>query len=351
MHRNQIGLILFLFSILSHSVLGWSEVGTPCPNGDECQPGEICAPGRLAGDPSFCTRRCGPDRPCPDAYICDAQGGLALCNTPIDYSQLGEACEPSCDEGLLCLNDGNEEYCSLGCTLPGSCPEGFRCRPGSFNACAKINSVHSIGEPCTEEEGCSADYECLDLPNRTLKYCTYACADIRCPEFMNCEGEGEEARCVHLPYQRILGDECVIEAQDSATIGCNEVLSCERNRDHQICTQDCNRQLPCPSGFGCVDRPDTTDPTIGRCMPDVDSSPGLEAEMASIMAGNDGIDPYEDPLPVAGSNSMDPMDSMGSTGMSTEEGGCEVQHRSQPLWLLIFILFTLSFIRSDKVKA
>ena len=202
--------------------------------------------------------------------------GLALCNTPIEYSQLGEACAPSCANGLLCIDDGNEEYCSQSCTLPGSCPEGYTCRPGSLNACAKLNSAPSIGEPCNENDGCSSDYECLALPNRTLPYCTYPCAEISCPPFMVCDGEGEEARCIHEPYARALGDSCVNEAQDESTIGCVNGLNCEQNRDESICTRDCSRTEPCPDGFGCVDRPDSEDPTIGRCLPDVESSQGLE---------------------------------------------------------------------------
>ena len=274
---------LILLSINTYPHQAWSDVGTPCTGVDECEPGEVCAPGRLPEDASFCTRRCGPDRPCPEAYVCEASGGLALCNTPVEYAELGEDCVPSCAEGLLCIDDGSEEYCSIGCTLPGSCPEGFSCRPGSLNACAKMNMQPSIGEPCNETDGCSADYECLALPNRTLPYCSYACAEITCPPFMVCDGEGEEARCIHEAHTRVLGDSCVNEAQDESTIGCVDTLTCERNRDQSICTRDCSREQPCPDGFGCVDRPEPEDPSIGRCLPDVDSSPGLEPPMNSQM--------------------------------------------------------------------
>ena len=336
---NYINRFLIIIVILFYIPLAWSEVGTPCPNGDECQPGEICAPGRLAGDPAFCTRRCGPDRPCPDDYICESQGGLALCNTPIEYAQIGEICEPSCDEGLLCLDDGNEEYCSTSCTLPGSCPEGFKCRSGTLNACTKRLSAPSIGEPCTEEEGCSAEYECSMLPNRTISYCTYPCAEIACPDFMVCEGDGEEARCVHLPYQRGLGDTCVVAAQDASTLGCIEPFSCERDRDRHLCTQDCSRQSPCPDGFGCVDRPDSEDNTIGRCIPGEESSPGLEPESPPSMPSTPEMEPEPIPPVNDSNNTMNNTSSM----MNNESGGCAVHTRSHIHWLIL-ILFALTVI-------
>jgi hypothetical protein len=92
---------------------------------------------------------------------------------------------------------------------------------------------------------------------------------------MTCEGEGEESRCVHIPYSRALGEECVNEAFDGATIGCNDPLTCEQDGDRRRCTQDCSVDNPCPEGFGCVDRPNTRNLSIGRCLPGVEDDLGL----------------------------------------------------------------------------
>ena len=348
-----LGLILVYISTPS---LAWSDVGTACSSGDECEPGEVCAPGRLPEDPSFCTRRCGPDRPCPDAFVCESSGGLALCNTPIEYSELGEECAPSCAEGLLCLDDGNERYCSLSCTLPGSCPEGYRCRPGSLNACAKIGTLPSIGEPCTEAEGCSADYQCLALPNRTLSYCTYGCEEISCPPFMVCDGEGEEARCIHTPYVRALGDSCVNEAHDASTVGCADMLSCERDRDQSVCTRDCTRNNPCPDDFGCVDRPNSEDLSIGRCMPGVESSPGLEPLMSTqmpqagtMMNENTAGELYNEPLPMT-----DPSTADTTAATEDDSSSCDQGKRHRPdlmfmLWSLLAYLYLNKIQRKTSV--
>ena len=334
---------LSFFLILFGSAYAWSEVGMPCPQGDECPPGQVCAPGRLAGDSPFCTRPCNADRPCPDDYVCESQGGLAMCNTPLVYSQLGEPCEPSCADGLLCLNDGAQEYCSVACTLPGSCPEGFSCRMGDFSACAIINTQPSIGEPCTEEQGCSGDYECRALGNRELSYCTYPCAEISCPSFMDCAGDGEEARCVHRPYERILGQKCVVEAFDETTLGCTAPYICERNRDHHICTQDCSVDMPCPSGFGCVDRPESQGSTIGRCMPGVESAQGLEPadqmmSMTNTSMPTDGSSLEE----MYGSGGMNSNTSATNDSKDTDDSGCDtLSHSRSPTSISISAFFSL----------
>lgn len=342
-------LIMFVLSAWSTCV---AAVGDPCAEGDECAPGEICAPGRIEGDPSFCTRSCNMERPCPDEYICEPRGGVSLCNTPIEYAGIGEACSPSCSEGLLCLDDGSDQYCSAACTLPGSCPSGFSCRPGALNACARITSAPSVGEPCTDETGCSGDYECLELPNRELRYCSYPCEEIRCPSFMECDGEGEAARCIHLPYTRTLGDECVSEAFDESTVGCDEPLTCERDGDRRRCTRDCSVDNPCPEGFGCVDRPDTRNLSIGRCMPGVEDDPGLapfENPGGGLASGGmdsetNGVDEERlDDLPLG-----DPQG-----GMTNEaEGGCTgASFRSRgllPLLLVILSILTLRPRRGDQ---
>jgi hypothetical protein len=266
-----------IFSVIGVSHNSWAEVGDPCEIADDCMPGEVCAPGRLAGDASFCTRVCRADRPCPDGYSCESQGGLALCNTEVILSGLGDPCDVGCMAGLQCLDDGSESYCSTSCTLPGSCPEGYRCRPGSLTACAKIKTLPSIGEPCDEQTGCADPLECLVLPHRSISYCTYSCAELACPEFMVCEGEGEEARCVHKVYERSLGDGCVVDAYDELLDGCGDMLSCETEGRALICTQDCSPTMPCPRDFGCVYRPEgyEEDELRGRCLPDVDSDPEL----------------------------------------------------------------------------
>lgn len=267
-----------LISANPHAV---AEVGDPCETAPDCAPGEVCAPGRLPEEPSFCTRACRADRPCPEGYVCEDRGGLALCNTEVTLSPLGAPCGVGCLPGLICLDDGVESYCSTPCTLPGSCPEGYRCQPGALNACARITSKPSIGEPCDEVNGCLDALECLALPHRSLPYCTYTCAERACPSFMVCEGEGEEARCVHTPYERGLGDECVESALDMSLVGCDGALLCEPDGIRRVCTQDCTQREPCPEGFGCVYRPEAEDASadplsaVGRCLPDVETDPEL----------------------------------------------------------------------------
>lgn len=52
----------------------------------------------------------------------------------------GEACEetPDCADGLVCLADGDDRYCSQTCAGDEECPEGYSCFevPGSDSTCA-----------------------------------------------------------------------------------------------------------------------------------------------------------------------------------------------------------------------
>lgn len=270
-----IGLICGPHVALNHA---YGDVGTPCAELADCEPGEVCAPGRVEGDPSFCTRACFDGDPCPEGYECTSYGGAALCNTELVLGDLGEPCEPGCKEGLLCLDDGVERYCSVSCTLPGSCPEGYRCVSGELSGCARVTSAASAGSPCSEELMCAEGLECASLPHRALSYCTYGCEERACPDGMTCEGEGEGARCVHPPYERGIGETCVSEAVDSALIGCAAGLSCEPSDvGASTCVQSCDRDTPCPEGFGCQRDP-SDDPLSesGQCAPGAPSDSGLE---------------------------------------------------------------------------
>ena len=343
---NWIEKVMILIMIIPTG-FAYGEVGDPCSGSGstECATGEVCVPGRLSGDAWFCTRSCNETNPCPEEFVCEDNGGAALCNTEVELSGLGEPCEPACSEGLLCVDDGVKQYCSIGCTLPGSCPEGFRCQPGALNACALTSMLPSVGEPCQLEEGCSGENECLQLPHRTLPYCTYNCSNITCPPFMVCEGEEDNARCTHLPYARSLGEECVTDAYDPVTIGCVDELSCEKDRDRYRCTLDCDRDTPCPDGFGCVERPDQEQADFGRCLPDTENEPRFQPREESIPNPQQNPDRGDE-----GGESV-PGDTIGNSQTtretsSSDEEGCQGHpDHSPPLWKILIILFALTLRR------
>lgn len=338
-------ILISMMSILESR----AEVGDPCNGSEECSPGEVCVPGRLMGDPPFCTRVCNETSPCPDPFICIAQDGVNLCNTRVPLGGLGDPCDPACGEGLLCLDDGVRQYCSVSCTLPGSCPEGYRCQPGALNACAITESLPSTGAPCHPDLGCLGEGECLSLPNRDRPYCTYSCAELTCPNFMQCTENGEDAWCTHFPYERSLGDECVLTAADSATIGCTDDLTCEADQDRFRCTQDCTRELACPDGFGCVARSDQMgqdQQSTGRCLPEIESDPHLSPSMSPPPLGQAGEE--MSPMNPAGAPPADvpqPVNPVAADeAMKKQSTGCETSTLDPSQRSGWFLLWALGFL-------
>ena len=335
--------LCFLGSTLIIGPSSWADVGTPCAMLEDCEPGEICVPGRVDTAQRFCTRRCSDASPCPEMFICRDQDGIPLCNQEVELSGLGEECDVGCEEGLFCADDDNERYCTQTCTIPGSCPVGFRCQPGAPSACAKAGPLPSIGEPCLEG-ACVESLTCIDGPERDLPYCSYECAELNCPEFLDCSAD---QLCRHQTLKPQLGDPCVLEAQDPSVIGCDAGLTCYQRGLETWCSQACSRDVPCPSGFGCVE---WDEPEMDTSSPEGICEPGVMSDLALAPSAS-GPPMVEGETPPVAPRQI-PMGGM--TASSPPPGGAGCQQRGDapntPLLCFFALLGLACFTISSRDK-
>ena len=82
---------------------------------------------------SYCTQDCDESTPCPSGFYCaqtfEGGGACARGMEPmVDRAGFGESCgnETPCEEGLTCIDDNEDVYCAGPCD-GGMCPEGYFC--------------------------------------------------------------------------------------------------------------------------------------------------------------------------------------------------------------------------------
>ncbi len=208
-------------------------------------------------------------------------------------AEFGDDCAATrCIDGLFCLNDGFDLYCSQNCE-PGSevCGEGYYCARLSANsgACARgdapTTDLAAFGDLCEGAASCQPGLSCVeDEEHGGSNYCTGRCAgEGSCPRYYNCgaqssadnlclRGEGamggpmpsfgnpctETGLCAHgffcfrdsLNYDQITGDPI-----DYCTLPCDEGVCDEGYR--------CIEIQPEGSGSACQKNPAPGDSRMG----------------------------------------------------------------------------------------
>ncbi len=292
-----------------------AALGDPCVDG-VCSPGETCFPDDAGG---YCTTRC-PAEGCPDGYECrNAEGVANLCVRPgmgpPPGGALGEVCGDGtgCAEGLICVGDDDERFCSRACTVPGSCPAGFRCAGRAQPLCAPLRGLPAMGEPCAEGAACAEGFVCASHASRGLPFCTLACDGV-CPAGYQCENAPDGTRrCAPTAVARpAFGERCVPDAADPALAGCAEGHECLAGGVDTYCTRACGLGNRCPAGYGCRE----IAPGEGSCrrgVPDDD----LFRDPNVVPIPDDGFPSAPDAGPGAGGAAGDDDDGGG-------DGGCHV---------------------------
>ena len=336
-------LSVFLLSLVLCAP-AFAEVGTPCEDEVDCVPGEICL---NHPEGNFCTRRCAGN-PCPEGYFCDTTDRVPVCDRPgPPPGQIGEGCENQCEETLFCAQDGDEQYCSRGCTGPGSCPAGMRCAGGDTPTCALLRGAPGYGEPCADG-ACAEGLVCAEGAERALPYCTIEC-EGDCPQGLSC---GEGSLCRHAPAELpLIGGACVPEdAQEPTLVGCADGLRCTLYQIDSWCSRPCSRNEPCPEGMGCIQE-DPMNFDEGWCYPDQDDSPGLEPAPAPRES-----DPPSPPGPNGGAGADYGMSPAGGGSPDADsppqENSCQqLSSLSYPFVLLLFLSAPLLRRRWNQERA
>ncbi len=107
---------------------GMAGFGDACQSNNDCRVGFCISDGQRA----FCSQTCNNDQDCPDGGQCAAvQGGGGACipGTPgAGMADFGDPCQQSTDcRSQICLNDGENLFCSEQCGGDADCPPGGQC--------------------------------------------------------------------------------------------------------------------------------------------------------------------------------------------------------------------------------
>lgn len=254
--------------------------------------GEDCSMGRCLeelfcvsdGRESYCTESCTPgSEECGEGFYCarlaQGDGACARGEDPgLDRAGFGEACgaDVICDNGLVCVDDGGEFYCTGPCAN-GTCPGDFFCSELATGGdiCARGEGGGPLpgeGEPCTERGLCDQGFFCLNDPlwrdeetGEVVPYCTAACdANEMCTEGYRCiDVPPANTACQRIPTpgERAVGDDCWVNPEAPfANPVCGEGLICIDSQivDQEVvergtCTKNCDPDDCCPSGWGCLE--------------------------------------------------------------------------------------------------
>lgn len=187
---------------------------------------------------------------------------------PVGDQEFGEDCSAErCQEGLFCLNDGRDLFCSRACETNDECGAGYYCALlfGGGGACARgedpMRDRAGFGEDCSNGRQCQQGLSCVNDEGRT--YCTGPCLNDMCPGGFFCtELQGGNDICARgegapgdLPGA---GQPCTNRGLCARGLFCiRDVLNTDEQTGEVIpyCTAPCGANGSCDEGFRCIDLP------------------------------------------------------------------------------------------------
>ncbi len=180
----------------------------------------------------------------------------------------GEDCSADrCMEGLFCLNDGRDLFCSRSCETAEECGPGFYCArlSNGDGACARgedpMRDRAGFGEDCSEGRVCQQGLVCVN--DEGLTYCTGPCLNDMCPGGFFCtELRGGATICARgegapgdLPGA---GQPCTDRGLCERGLFCiRDALNTDPESGEVVpyCTAPCDDNGMCDDGFRCIDLP------------------------------------------------------------------------------------------------
>jgi len=316
--------------------------------------------------PPECTTaaQCAPSETCQNGkcVLASQKGYGGTCSSQKD-----------CTSGI-CLQAGQNTFCSQMCSTSSPCPSGDKCLPlqnggsaclpGSANMGTKL-----LGEPCQSNMDCKSEI-CVSVPGKGY-LCAQTCnlTQNNCPNGYYCAQSTAGGLCIPdvnsttppppppPPKQKkkALGEACTSSADCESNI-------CGQTSDGQVCVQLCDDANPCPGGFACVPAGDKK-----ACVKDKSAAPApgtlgaaceKNEDCKSGICGSDAAgrrfctelcDPGQgcgqgyDCVPAGGGQHACTPSANGATNdLSAGSGGCAVTHDpGSARWLLLILALPL----------
>ncbi|MCK6574566.1 matrixin family metalloprotease [Myxococcota bacterium] len=178
----------------------------------------------------------------------------------------GDCSMALCSEGLFCVGDGRDQYCSRTCEpLDQDCGDGYYCAvlAGGGGACARGedpgSNLGNFGESCGRDRGCSPGFTCVNDSDDF--YCTGPCVNEMCPDGYFCaELQGGGSVCARGEAGGgggAQGEACDERGLCRRGLFClNDELYRDPNTNEVVpyCTSSCESEA-CPEGYRCIDVP------------------------------------------------------------------------------------------------
>ncbi len=165
------------------------DLDASCSSSGECK-SLLCVGGK-------CKQACAVGgTSCPPGQVCEqvpGQGGACVPKTGPTLAGLGDECSApeECESGL-CMKDTPDDvigHCRTACTVPGSCPTGFKCDSQAigYTGCIPGKEEVESGQPCINDGMCKGGL-CVPAAEQgkvCSNPCTLGAADA-CPCGMMC---------------------------------------------------------------------------------------------------------------------------------------------------------------------
>ena len=335
---------------------GTQQLGESCGQVEQCVQGLFCI---SDGQQSYCSRPCREGTDCPAEFYCaQLSGGGGACASGEDpasnLGDLGDVCgeDRGCKQGLFCVNDGEDLYCTGPCS-DGTCDEGFFCTQlqNGSDACARGDGPGPLpgpGEPCGERGLCADGLFCLNDPinrdpntDQIVPYCTAACPDRVCDEAFRCvdvAGGGTACQLIPVAGDRRIGDPCWINPENPLERPtCGDGLNCVNTvydgpeiADPGVCSKNCTHDDCCPAEWGCAE----LTPAIGICQENQPDDEGFECT-----GDRPSIEPPDRSGPDGGT--FNPFEPRGGGQDGGGGGGsCAIAYRARP-WGVAALVFAI----------
>ncbi len=223
-----------------------SDIGQACRGDEDCE--GLCINDWPGG---YCTNSCGTGADCPEGSTCTPIGrGQQICLLDCDPTDT-DPCERG---GYGCTSDFRfPSVCVPGCSEDSDCTDGLRCDPeGGFGGACYDPSA-SIGDPCTNDEECTASGFCL--AEFFAGWPAGACIAFGCDVASNTGCEGDAQCLPSMGGGGLCFDGC------ASSSDCRDGYTCGADNDfpdRSICRPGCTDDAQCTGGRVC-------NPALGTC--------------------------------------------------------------------------------------